>query len=185
MFCWWVVLICHCWFYPKECNSKGGSWHKSYVFVYQLGLFFQVLSNLFLRSQWITKNLVQGRATRARRPAVSIANVVLTIVLKRPTSSSPPGAGCEVIVLLNLLVLIYSCGKTCSTNAPCQPKRKNFANCQKLAVIPNCLLQWYYRHYQSFKFHADDFKEDQTRHLPVIPSQFNWPIWQCYRLGWW
>ncbi len=126
MFCWQVVLICPRWFYPKDCNSEGGSWHKSYVFVYQLGLFFCVLSNLFLRSQWIVKNMVRGRATRARRPTISIANMVLTIVLKRPTSSGPPGVGCKVIVLLNLLILIYSCGKTCSTNAPHQPKRKNW-----------------------------------------------------------
>ncbi len=75
----------------------------------------------FLLSQWIIKNVVRGRATRARRPAVSIANVVL----KRPTSSSPPAAGCKIIVLLNLLVLIYSCGKTCSTNAPHQLKKRN------------------------------------------------------------
>ncbi len=65
------------------------------------------------------------KGNKSMDTTVSIANVALTIFLKRPTSSGPPGAGCKVIVLLNLLVLIYSCGKTCSANAPRQSKRKN------------------------------------------------------------
>ena len=177
MFWWRVVLSCHCWFYPKECNSGGGSWHKSSVFVYQLEFFSELWVFIYLWSQWIVRNAVQRRVSRGREPAVSIKFAVLTIFSKRLASFGPPGAGCKVIVLLNLLVPIH-------TNAHCQLKRKN-CKLPQMGVhsqLPTALILQTWPTVQIFTpMILKKIKRDKFQ----IPSWFIWPTWQCNRLKWW
>ena len=155
MFWWRVVLSCHCWFYPKECNSGGGSWHKSSVFVYQLDFFWVVSIYLSVvtmdRKERSSKTGVKRKRT-GRQHKICCSNNILqeTSLLWSPRSRLQSNSPVKP-----------SCPNSHKCTLPAEKEEWQTAPNGRSFPIAHCIDTTDLTNRSNF--YTNDSKEDQTR----------------------